>query len=90
MQQVVHGQTLARPVGIGRIEHVHQQIRFAQFFERGAKRRHQILGKIGDESNGIGQADVAAGRDVHAPNGRIEGGKRLIGHEDVAARERVE
>ena len=75
---------LARPLRIARVEHVQQQIGFAQLLERRSKRVDQILGQIGDEADRVGDANVRAGLEVGAANRRIERRKRLIG--DVARR----
>lgn len=81
---------LSRPIGIRGIQHVHQQIRLAQLFERGAKGVDEIFGQIGDESDGIRNAHVFTRTQVDAANRRIERRKGLICDEDVATRERVE
>ena len=69
---------------------MHQQIRLAQLFERGAKGVDEIFRQIGDESDGIRNADIFTRARVDAANRRVERRKGLICDEDVATRKRVE
>ena len=90
VQEASYRDALTRPIRICGVEDFDQKIGFAQLFERRAKRVDEILRKIGDESDRVGEAYVTVRSQVDAANRRIEGGKRLVGYERIAIRQRVE
>src|SRR5438034_9527154 len=43
--------------------------------------------KVSNKTNGVGDEDARLGLRLQRPNGRIEGGEKLIGDKNVARRE---
>src|SRR2546426_12255625 len=54
------------------IDYVQKQIRFDNFFKSGSKRRYQLMGKLSDKSNRIGNQDWKTLAELDAPDERIE------------------
>jgi hypothetical protein len=90
MKDRVDRNALTTPVGIAHVEDVNQEVGIAQLFQSRAEGVDEVFGEIGDEADGVGDADVALRRNVGAANRRIEGCERLVGDERIAAREPVE
>ena len=77
-------------LGIRCIDHVQQQRGVARFFQRCAKRRHQIVRQLADEADGVGDHDRLAGLQRHASHRGIERREQLTRCEDAVAGQRIE
>ena len=64
--------------GIRGIEHVQQEVRLLELLERGLEGRHQGVGQILDEPDGVGEHDLALLREPHAAGGGVEGREQLV------------
>ena len=56
--QPVHHIDMLLPVGVGGIDHMEQQICIFQFFQCRPEGIHQVVGKLCDKTNGIGQDHI--------------------------------
>ena len=67
-----------------------EQIRLSQFVQRGTKCAQQLLRKIADKSNGIGDDNFPVSGKSKSPAGCIQGLKHPVLRGDVAFRQHVE
>ena len=63
---------------------------FASFLQRRAKRGDQLVRQVADETDGIGQRGLQAGRQVQPPHRRIECREQLVGGVGAGACQSVE
>ena len=75
---------------IGRVDDVEQEVGVGGFFERGPERGEQVLRQIADESDGVGDDDLALFGKSKPPRACVERGKELVLGEHVGIGERVE
>ena len=69
---------------------VQDQRGLLHFFERGAKRGHQALGEIANESDRVGKQHAAIRGQAHGAHGGIERREHFRRDQHVGAAERVE
>jgi len=70
---------------------VQQQVGVDGFFERGAKRRHQLVRQFAHEADRVGHHHVAHFRaQVQAARGGVEGGEQLVGDVHTGLGEGIE
>ncbi len=74
-----HARLLAR-VCVRRVNHMHDQIRFRDFFERRAERGDELRRQFLNEPHGVGEQRLRAAWQFHAPRRRVECGKQLVFH----------
>ncbi len=78
------------PVRARRIDHVQRQIRFGHFFQRGAERGDQGMRQSIDESDRIGDEQLALIAELDLPDERIERHEQRVGRHGVLVRHAVE
>ena len=75
---------------VGDVAHVQDQIRLDHLLERRPERRDQGGRQIRDEADGVGEDDVAAVRQTHLTQRRIEGREEEILGKDFRIRQPIE
>ena len=73
-----------------RIDDVENQIGLGDLLERGAKCRHERVGQPVDESDRVGDEELAAVGQLDLPDERVERHEQGVGGVGVGARERIE
>ena len=69
---------------------MYDDVRFQNFFKRGAERHNQFMRQVGNEPDGIGQDDFATSGQPNAAHGRVECGKQQIFGKNAGGRQAVE
>ncbi len=68
---------------------MHEQLRAARLLERRRERVHQLVGKLADEADGVGQ-QVRAPAQLQRARRRVERVEQAVAHAHVRARQRVQ
>ena len=66
-------------VAMRHVAHMQDQVGLDDFFQRGAERSHEHGRQVRDESDGVGQDDAIAMRQVDGAQGRIERREQHVG-----------
>jgi len=77
-------------VGVGRVDHLQQQVGLAALFEGGAKGFDQLVRQLTDETDGVGQDRRSQMGQLDAAQCGVERGEELVGGEGVGTGEGVE
>ena len=87
----VHGRDLALGlVEVGRVDDVEEQRGVDDLVERRAERLDELVREPPHEADGVGREDRLAAREVHLPDGRVEGGEETVLDEHVGVRQPVQ
>jgi Na+:H+ antiporter len=90
LQHAMYGSHLPITFRARRVDDMQREIRLCHFLERGAKRRDQRVWKPVDESNGVRDEQMAAVRQPHLANKRIERHKQRVRYRSRRFGEAVE
>ena len=69
---------MGRPLRIRRVNHMEQEIRVLQLLQRCLECLHQIVGQLGNESDGVAEQHVQGVGYGHPPGGGVQGIKQPI------------
>jgi hypothetical protein len=78
-QYRLHGILASHAVGVGRINHMQEQVRLNRLLQGGLEGLHQRVWQGLNEPHRVREHHESLGRKEHAATGRVEGGKKLIG-----------
>ena len=78
------------PIRRRRIDDMHEKLRLLRLFECRPEGRHQVMGKLADEPDGIGEHHRVAATEIEPAKRRIEGGEQPVLGEDAGAGQPVE
>ena len=76
-------------LGRGCVEHVREQVGAARLLERRAERVDELVGKLADEADGVGQ-QVRAAAEAQLARGRVERVEQPVADPDLGAGQRVQ
>ncbi len=89
-QNAFHHGHLLLPRRMRGVDHVQQQIRFADLFERGAKRSDEVMRQLADEPDRVAQAEAIPVADIDLARHRIECREQPVFDQHVGTRERLQ
>jgi hypothetical protein len=69
---------------------VQDQVRVGRFLQRGPERLDQLVRQVADESDGVGEGEIAPGRRLGAADRRVERGEQGVLHQNPGSSERVQ
>src|SRR5512146_3560593 len=72
------GGNLDVDIGGAGVDHMHEEVRFAQFLQRRTERPDEFLGKIPDKTDGVRNDDLPILWEPEPAAGRIEGFKQPV------------
>ena len=78
------------PVGVRRVNDMNQQVGILQFLQRGLECPHQMVGQLGDKSDGIGQQHFQRVGHLQAAGGGVQGIKQPVIGRDTRAGDAVQ
>jgi len=73
-EAVVHHEALLLPAGVARVDHVQEEIGLADFVERGAEARDEMVRELADEADGVGEKQTGGPGDRETRTGRAPSG----------------
>src|SRR5690606_711987 len=79
VQHQVHLFDMGCAFGIGGVDHMQQQVGLAGFLQGGAERLDQLVRQMTNEAHRVGHDDRPDVVQLDPPQGRIKGGKQLVG-----------
>ena len=89
-EHLAHRRDLPLGVRVRGVDHVKEEVSGGGFLQGGTECLHQVVGKVPDESHGVGQREHPPVPGFGAAGGGIQGGEQRVLHEYTRARQPVQ